>query len=96
MVSKSLQDRYGAIVEKGDFVKLLRPVDGIVPGPYKFEGFRNGTPYLSVAGIDFPATSAEECVFEKLDWDNWKRIDYYLDRFLTFYYKSKSPDSKIA
>ena len=96
MTSNMLEDRKGQEVIAGDFVKLLSPLEGIVPGPYKFEGFRGEVPYFSVAGIDFPLESPEETVLEKIDWDSWKKIDFYLDRFLSYYYKSKAPDSKIA
>ena len=91
-----LTDRRGSPLAKGNFIKLLRPIDGVVPGPYRFQGCRKGIPYFSVAGIDFPLRNIDSEVIEKLDWKDWKRTDYYLDRFLKFYYKSKTPESATA
>ena len=91
-----LADRNGKDIVKGEFLKLLTPLMGMVPGPYRFEGFKGGEPYISVNGISFKLPEICEETLEKLPWTEWQRSDFYLDRFLSHYYDSKAPDTSIT
>lgn len=80
-------DRSGIEVVTGDFIELLKPFGSICPGPYEFCSVIDDRLVLRIAGIEFSLTAVTPTCVQRLNWNRWQRSDYYLDRFLRYYFR---------